>query len=359
MARRILSPLLAGLLTLAAGIGAPATSAASPAGALRVVHTFPPAGSIANGASRLAIELSQPVVLTAPPRIQPPTPGRWWAAGGDLYFQPRGSFPPGSRVLVTVPGGRRGVRGRGGASLARRFLLRFRVGTGSLLGAEQVMATLGYLPVRFQPPAHEALGAAAAERALFVPDKGRFVFSFDAPTPLRRLWAPGKATVVLRGAIVAFQHHARLATTGDLDAATWRALWSAASHPTRSVNPYGYTYGLVDQQLPEDLTLWHDGQVVLRTAANTGIAASPTARGTFVVYLRYATQIMRGTSPSGKPYADPVAFVAYFDGSQAVHYIARATYGFPQSFGCVELPYAEAERAFGALTLGSLVTIAP
>jgi hypothetical protein len=43
------------------------------------------------------------------------------------------------------------------------------------------------------------------------------------------------------------------------------------------------------------------------------------------VYLRYRYQIMRGTSPDGSSYADPVEFVAYFDGGEAVHYIPRGS----------------------------------
>jgi hypothetical protein len=52
-----------------------------------------------------------------------------------------------------------------------------------------------------------------------------------------------------------------------------------------------------------------------------------------------------------------VAWVAYFDGSEAVHYIDRASFGYPQSLGCVEAPYNAAEQAWPYLTIGSLVTV--
>jgi hypothetical protein len=90
---------------------------------------------------------------------------------------------------------------------------------------------------------------------------------------------------------------------------------------------------------PESLTVWHDGVVVETTPANTGGTGTPTAQGTFPVYLRLRNQVMRGTDPDGATYADPVQFVAYFNGGDALHYMPRASYGDPQSLGCVELPY--------------------
>ena len=95
----------------------------------------------------------------------------------------------------------------------------------------------------------------------------------------------------------------------------------------------------------------------MRSLANTGIPVRPTADGTFPVYLRYRFQVMRGTNPDGSHYADPVSFVAYFNGGDAVHYFPRGAYGYEQSLGCVELPYTEAEQAWPYLTYGSLVTV--
>jgi lipoprotein-anchoring transpeptidase ErfK/SrfK len=96
----------------------------------------------------------------------------------------------------------------------------------------------------------------------------------------------------------------------------------------------------------------------MRTLANTGIPVAPTADGTFPVYERFRFQIMRGTNPDGSSYADPVSYVSYFNGGDAVHYFPRGSYGFQQSLGCVELPYGAAEQAYPFLTYGSLVTVA-
>jgi len=35
----------------------------------------------------------------------------------------------------------------------------------------------------------------------------------------------------------------------------------------------------------------------------------------------------------------------------------QLSYGSPQSLGCIELPYAAAEQAWGYLTYGTLVTV--
>jgi hypothetical protein len=40
-----------------------------------------------------------------------------------------------------------------------------------------------------------------------------------------------------------------------------------------------------------------------------------------------------------------------------VHYMARASYGTPQSQGCVELPLSPAQQVWTYLSYGSLVTV--
>jgi hypothetical protein len=54
-----------------------------------------------------------------------------------------------------------------------------------------------------------------------------------------------------------------------------------------------------------------------------------------------------------------VYWINYFNGGDAVHAFPRGSYGFPQSLGCVELPYSAAENAFHHLAVGDLVTVAP
>ena len=79
------------------------------------------------------------------------------------------------------------------------------------------------------------------------------------------------------------------------------------------------------ETLPQTLTLWHNGHVVLRTAVNTGIASRPTDLGTFPVYAHLTATTMQGTNPDGSHYNDPgVPWVNYFSGGDAVHGFVRA-----------------------------------
>jgi hypothetical protein len=54
-----------------------------------------------------------------------------------------------------------------------------------------------------------------------------------------------------------------------------------------------------------------------------------------------------------------VQYVAYFRTGEAIHYMPRATYGSPQSLGCVEIPLAPAAVIWQYTYYGSLVTVTP
>lgn len=189
----------------------------------------------------------------------------------------------------------------------------------------------------------------------FDPPAGEFHWEPGYPSDLTSQWAPNQPNVLVRGAVMAFQSEQGMAITGDVTPHVWQELFRAAARGDQNAN--GYTYAVASKSLPETLTIWHDGRVVLRTLANTGIPVSPTVDGTFPVYERFRFQIMRGVNPDGSAYADPVSFVSYFNGGDAVHYFPRGSYGFQQSLGCVELPYTSAEEAYPYLTYGSLVTV--
>jgi lipoprotein-anchoring transpeptidase ErfK/SrfK len=66
---------------------------------------------------------------------------------------------------------------------------------------------------------------------------------------------------------------------------------------------------------------------------------------------------MSGFNPDGSYYHDPVYWINYFNGGDAVHGFVRASYGFPQSLGCVELPIPTAHVAFNHLAVGDLVSV--
>jgi L,D-transpeptidase catalytic domain len=208
----------------------------------------------------------------------------------------------------------------------------------TVLGQEEVLAGLGYSPLSWSPQG--------------------FQWRWAPPETLQALWAPGQDGVIAKGAIMSFESVVGLPTDGDISTAEIDALQAAADDPSGpDANPDGFSYALASEADPESLTVWHNGVVVESTPANTGGAGTPTALGSFNVYLRLRNQVMRGTDPDGATYADPVQFVAYFNGGDALHYMPRASYGDPQSLGCVELPLTAASIVWPYMTLGSIVTV--
>jgi hypothetical protein len=302
--------------------------------------------------------LSAPLASNSPmPAVHPATPGTWTKAGSTLTFTPATPFWPGTRVRVTLAGGGRGLRSAAGGVLAKTTTERFTTRHWSSLRLKQMLAQLGYLPLKWKPQnptAFQPDNVATELSAMYSPPAGTFKWRKGYPSILTSFWG-GQSSLIMQGAIRAFQSNHGLTMTGVMTPGLWRdVVWAAAAN---KANPSGYTYALASKASPETLTVWHDGRVVLHTLANTGIPVAPTADGTFPVYQRYAFQIMRGTNPDGSHYADPVAWVAYFNGGDAVHYFPRGYYGAPQSLGCVELPYAQAHFVWPYLTYGSLVTV--
>jgi hypothetical protein len=347
----------AGLSAVGFQMPVSAAGVATPAPPFTVLSRYPTRPD-ANGASTIQIRFSTPVdPRGALPTIDPAIAGTWKVQGDLLSFQPDGAFAPGSIVTVRVPGGPGGVRSVAGRALRRRVVWRYGTEPGSLLRAEQILSQLGYLPITFTPVVRAVPTLDEAEREVYFPPSGSFKWAWDAPPTLRQLWQPGRPTVLVTGALDAFESRHELPVTGGLDPQVWSALVTAARHPYAWRDTTGYTYALADKNTPETLTVWHDDKVLLVSPANTGGALTPTEDGSFPVYERLASQIMSGFDPDGTPYADPVAWVAYFNGGDAVHYIARDYYGSPQSLGCVELPYTQAEQVWPYLTIGSVVTV--
>ena len=67
---------------------------------------------------------------------------------------------------------------------------------------------------------------------------------------------------------------------------------------------------------------------------------------------------MKGTNPDGSTYDDPnVPYASYFNGGDALHGFVRASYGSPQSNGCVEMSYANAAQVWPLTPIGTLVTV--
>ncbi len=321
-------------------------------------------------APRTTLVPSAPIVLTfsgtvadvlgtARPRVWPRTAGTWREPDDHtLVFQPSGlGFPLGRHVSLRLP---RAIQVIAGSDPSSFRTLSWPVPRGSSLRLKELLAQLGYLPLAWQPDRSElALTPAAQVRAAVDPPTGTFTWRYPGtPAALKEIWGSSSGRpVLLRGAIMAFQSTHGLPVDGYPSRVVWRALLrdALAGRTARA----GYSYVFVTESLPQTLTLWHDGRVVLRTPVNTGISSRPTDLGTYTVYAHLTSTTMSGINPDGTPYHDPgVPWVNYFNGGDAVHGFLRSSYGYPQSLGCVEVPIPTAARIFPYVQLGTLVTVA-
>jgi len=163
--------------------------------------------------------------------------------------------------------------------------------------------------------------------------------------------------VIVRGAIMMFQDEHHLTVDGLPGPDLWKALMKAAVDDKVEHKGYSYVYVHRDQR-PQKLTLWHSGHTIFTSPGNTGVPAAPTELGTFPVFEHLAETTMTGTNPNGSHYSDPgIKWVSYFNGGDALHAFDRASFGTPQSVGCVELPLASAAKIYPYTPIGTLVTI--
>ncbi len=292
------------------------------------------------------------------PTVWPRTQGTWSQRDDHtLVFQPgKLGFPLGATVRIGLTRAFGLVRGSDPTDVRT---LTWPVPTGSARGLEVLLSQLGYLPLVWHPSADRLPASATSELQTAIdPTPGSFGWRYRTPATLKSLWqsAAGRAAMV-RGAIMAFESTHNLPTDGVASPQLWSAILRRALTPGGAAAGYSYVY--VTETLPETLTLWHDGRVVLTSPINTGIPQAPTALGTYAVYEHLASTTMSGTNPNGTKYSDPgVPWVNYFNGGDAVHGFVRASYGFPQSLGCVEAPITTAAKIWPYVQVGTLVTIA-
>ncbi|MGP0031064.1 MAG: L,D-transpeptidase family protein [Acidimicrobiales bacterium] len=320
---------------------------------LTVVTTAPTGTSVAGG-SAITVQFSTDLAAGSPmPTLSPAVAGAWSALSPSLLqYQATGPLVPGVTETISVPGGSTGVVGSRGQHLAATVTSSFTVAPGSTLRLQQLLAQLGYLPLTFTPAAPVTSPTQEAD-----PQAGTFTWRWaNQPASLTSLWAAGVPNVITQGAVMNFEAQHGLTTDGEAGPEVWTALLAATQSGQANANTYDYVY--VSKDLPETVTVYQNGAAVYQTPANTGVAAAPTADGTFPVYEHLTSTTMKGTNPDGSTYDDPgIPWVSYFNGGDALHGYPRASYGFPQSDGCVEMPIANAAVVFPYTPLGTLVTV--
>jgi hypothetical protein len=254
------------------------------------------------------------------------------------------------KTLAVVPAG--------GSTVHATKTLTWMVPPGRTLRMEQLLAEAGYLPVRWTPAGAATPNTARAQLSAAVdPPDGRFAWRYpNTPPELSALWKEGDWNRILQGAVMMFQDRHHLTVDGLPGPVFWRTLLKTTLAGERKTD--GYSYVFVHRDVPQLLTLWHNGKVVLTSPGNTGVPAAPTALGTFPVFEHIKVGEMKGTNPDGSHYDDPgIKWISYFHGGEALHTFNRSSFGTPQSLGCVELPEAAAAKVWPYTPIGTLVTI--
>jgi peptidoglycan hydrolase-like protein with peptidoglycan-binding domain len=339
--------------TTPATLTTPTTPPTKPAPPTRL--TGLPSGAIVNGTAKLVVRLSAPPAAVSPkPMLTPAVAGTWKTSGDSETFTPASTLEPCSSYTLTVWAGTDAL---GHPPLGRSKRQTLRVACPSLQGLQQALARLRYLPYRIDAAHGRNSGSrpearASAARYAFDPPAARLVADVSEAPGL----AYGSLDPTTRGALIVYQSDHGLAATGDPDGATWASLLAAET--LGHGDPEPYTFVTVSESIPETLEVHRGSRVVITTPANTGVAGAETELGTFPIYARYVSTTMSGTNPDGSHYEDPgVPWVNYFNGGDAVHGFPRASYGFPQSNGCVELPIGTAAEVYPLLSIGDLVVV--
>ncbi|HUA04234.1 MAG TPA: L,D-transpeptidase family protein [Solirubrobacteraceae bacterium] len=330
-----------------------------PAGSATSAIAYPQPGSTISANTPITLTFNKPVSKAlggSMPPVLPKSSGTWHTINAhSIQFQPSGfGYGLGAHVTVGLPNGVRLV----GAQQSGDAWGSWTVPGGNPLRLQQLLAVLGYLPLRFR---YDGTGPGPSTvnqlAAAIKPPAGHFTWRYpNTPSALVNMWAPGTFGEMTKGAIMAFENSNGMTADGIPGPQVWNALITAAVQG--KTNTFGYTFVLVSEGSPESQSTWHNGKTVVSGPVNTGIPAAPTAQGVFAVFEHAPSVTMSGTNPDGSHYDDPgVPWVSYFNGGDALHGFLRASYGSAQSLGCVEMPYSEAHDVYQYTPIGTLVDV--
>jgi hypothetical protein len=143
----------------------------------------------------------------------------------------------------------------------------------STLRLNQLLAEAGYLPVKWSG-ADVGHTARAQAGAAALPPAGHFSWRYpNTPPELRSQWNARTATAITKGAVMMFQDEHHLTVDGIAGPSVWKALMQEA---IKGVKPHhGYSYVYVHRNVPQKMTLWHNGHVVITSPGNTGVPRRP------------------------------------------------------------------------------------
>jgi lipoprotein-anchoring transpeptidase ErfK/SrfK len=270
-----------------------------------------------------------------------------------LTYELTSPLVPSSHMVLTVPGGSSGVRWANGALLSSSTTVSFDVVAGDELRLQQLLAGLNFLPLAFAPS-----GPTPSKVDLAVDQPGTFSWRWpNMPSALTTLWTQGSENMIAKAAVEAFETQNGLGVDGIAGPAVWTDLINDTINGKVDSTPYVYV--LVNKAVPQNLTLWNNGQAAyVGIPVNTGIPGADTVDGNFAVFEHVRYSEMKGTNVDGSTYDDPnVPYASYFNGGDALHGFPRSSYGSPQSNGCVEMSYSDAALVWPLTPIGTLVTV--
>jgi peptidoglycan hydrolase-like protein with peptidoglycan-binding domain len=330
-----------------------------PSGVATSALATPAPGSTIKASTPITLSFSKPISQAlhgSMPDITPASQGTWRKVNArTIQFVPSNfGYGLGANVTIGLPSGVNLIDAKRSASGWGSWT----VPQGTTLRLQQLLAVLGYLPLRFQydgtgPGPDTANQLAAAIK----PPAGSFTMRYpNTPRALTSMWSPGTFGEMTKAAIMAFENSNGMTADGVAGPQVWNALITAAVKG--QINSFGYTFVQVSEGSPETESTWHNGKTVASGLVNTGVPGAATAQGTFAVFEHALSVTMSGTNVDGSHYVDPgIPYVSYFNGGDALHGFIRGGYGYPQSDGCVEMPYSEAASVYPYTPIGTLVQV--
>lgn len=351
------TPKHSGSTNASSATGSKSGSGSSSGSASFSLTSTTPAAGTQNVAPNTPITLtfSAPVTLQkVAPTLSPSIAGKWVQSNSStLTYALDSPLIPYTQEVVTIPGGAHGLVSDDGATLTASHSVAFDVAAGDTLRIQQLLAQLNYLPVGFSPS-----GPAPTRADLAVDQAGSFSWRWPGlPSELTSQWTQGTMNEITKAAIEDFENQNSIGVDGEAGPTVWTALLNDVINDKPSATPYVYV--LVNKVVPQNLTLWDNGVAqYVGIPVNSGAPGADTTDGTYAVFEHVRFSDMKGTNVDGSTYDDPnVPYASYFNGGDALHGFIRASYGTPQSNGCVEMSYADAALVWPLTPIGTLVTV--
>jgi lipoprotein-anchoring transpeptidase ErfK/SrfK len=350
------SPSPSGPESAKGGSSGAGTGGSGGSGASFALQSVTPAAGTQNVPPNTPITLtfSAPVSLQkVAPTLSPNIAGKWVQSDATtLTYALESPLIPYTQEVVTIPGGAHGLMSTGGATLTSSHTVAFDVAAGDTLRLQQLLAELDYLPLGFSPS-----GPTPTKPDLALDQQGTFSWRWPSlPTELTSQWTQGTTNEITKAAVEDFESQNNIGVDGEAGPTVWGALINDLINDKPSATPYVYV--LVNKVVPQTLTLWNNGTAQYTVPVNSGAPGADTTDGSYAVFEHVRFSDMKGTNVDGSTYDDPnVPYASYFNGGDALHGFSRASYGTPQSNGCVEMSYANAALVWALTPIGTLVTV--